>query len=220
MDATTSLEPSGQRGAIIEAALKQDLNWFAAGAVGAVLLPLLVIAGLPFLLALGIAALAFAGLVILLRPRQLFEGLDVNALGREKVGLAGDLLTEAIPAADRLAAVAGHIADRAVKEKVRHLDQIARDVFARVEANPATANRVRRFLSYYLPRAAEVAEGYAALEAMRAPDPERLKSVGDVIGKLEDAFVHYADSLVDNALSGLDIDLKLIQQSIKEDLGR
>jgi len=102
MDATTSLEPSGQRGAIIEAALKQDLNWFAAGAVGAAPLPLLVIAGLPFLLALGIAALAFAGLVILLRPRQLFEGLDVNALGREKVGLAGDLLTEAIPAADRL----------------------------------------------------------------------------------------------------------------------
>lgn len=200
--------------------MKQDLNWIIAGAVAAVLLPVLTIVGLPFVAALIVAVLAFAGLVILLRPRQLFEGLDVEALGREKVALAGDLLKEALPATDRLSAVAVHIANRAVKEKVRHLDQIAREVFAKVEANPASASGVRRFLSYYLPRAAEVAEGYAALEAMRAPDPERLKAVGEVISKLEDAFVHYADSLVDNALSGLDIDLKLIQQSLNEDIGR
>lgn len=200
--------------------MKNDLNWIIAGVVAALLLPLLTIIGLPFVVAAIVAVIAFIGLVVFLTPRKLFEGFDVNALGRDKVAFATDLLKEAQPAADRLSATALRIADKTIKEKVRHLEQIARDVFGKVEANPGSAAGIRRFLSYYLPRAAEVSEGYAALEDKRAPDPTRLKEVGEVIGKLEDAFVHYADSLVDNELGSLDIDLKLIQQSLKEDLGR
>ena len=41
-----------------------------------------------------------------------------------------------------------------------------------------------------------------------------------MIVKLEDAFVHYADSLADDELGTLDVDLRLIQASLKEDLGR
>ena len=200
--------------------MKNDLNWIIAGVAAAILLPLLTVLGLPFLVAAVIAVIAFAGLVVFLTPRKLFEGLDVNALGRDKVAFATDLLKEAGPAVDRLSAAALGITDKTIKEKVRHLQQIAREVFDKVEANPASAPGVRRFLSYYLPRAAEVSEGYAALEDKRAPDATKLREVGDVIGKLEDAFVHYADSLVDNELGSLDIDLKLIQQSLKEDLGR
>lgn len=200
--------------------MKDDLNWIIAGVAAAILLPLLTVIGLPFFVAAIVAVIAFIGLVVFLSPRKLFEGLDVNALGRDKVAFATDLLKEAQPAADRLSAAAVRIADKTIKEKVRHLEQIARDVFGKVEANPGSAAGIRRFLSYYLPRAAEVADGYAALEDKRAPDATRLKDVGNVIGKLEDAFVHYADSLVDNELGSLDIDLKLIQQSLKEDLGR
>jgi 5-bromo-4-chloroindolyl phosphate hydrolysis protein len=200
--------------------VKNDLNWIIAGVAAAVLLPLLTVIGLPFIVAAIVAIIAFVGLTFFLQPRKPFEGLDVNALGRDKVAFATDLLKEAQPAADRLSAAAIGITDKAMKDKVRHLEQIARDVFGKVEANPGAAAGIRRFLSYYLPRAAEVSEGYAALEDKRAPDTTKLKEVGDVIGKLEDAFVHYADSLVDNELGSLDIDLKLIQQSLKEDLGR
>jgi 5-bromo-4-chloroindolyl phosphate hydrolysis protein len=200
--------------------VKNDLNWIIAGIAAAVLLPLLTVIGLPFVVAATVAVVAFIGLVFFLRPRALFEGLDVNALGRDKVAFATDLLKEAGPAADRLSAAAIGITDKTIKERVRHLEQIAREVFGKVEANPGSAAGIRRFLSYYLPRAAEVSEGFAALEDKRAPDQKRLGEVGEVIGKLEDAFVHYADSLVDNELGSLDIDLKLIQQSLKEDLGR
>jgi len=41
-----------------------------------------------------------------------------------------------------------------------------------------------------------------------------------VLVKLEEAFVHYADSLVDEEFGTLDTDLRLIQASLKEDLGR
>ena len=197
-----------------------DLNWIIAGVVAAIVLPGLALIGVPFVIAALIAAVAFAGIVVLLSPRKLFEGLNISAIGKEKVAFAQDLLNDAVPAAARLREAAGRIADKTVKDRVLHLAAICEDVFAKVEANPANASAVRRFLSYYVPRAAEVAEGYAVLEDKHAPDPAKLAEVAGVVEKLEGAFVHYADGLADSELGSLDIDLKLIQASLKEDLGR
>ncbi len=200
--------------------LGNDLNWIVSGVAAAVILPLLAWIGVPFWLAAVIAVVAFAGLVVLLSPRKLFEGLDITAIGKEKVAFAQELLNDAVPAAARLREAAGKITDKTVKDRVLHLAAICEDVFAKVEQNPGNASAVRRFLSYYVPRAAEVAEGYAVLEDKHAPDPAKLTEVGDVIEKLEGAFVHYADGLADSELGSLDVDLKLIQASLKEDLGR
>ena len=75
------------------------------------------------------------------------------------------------PAADRLARRRRTIADKDMAAKVKHLSDIAADVIAKVEAKPDSAPAVRRFLTYYVPQAAEVAEGYAVLEDRRAPEP-------------------------------------------------
>lgn len=191
-----------------------------AGLVAAILVPGLSFGlGVPFLISAIIAVPVFAGLVILLAPRKLFEGMDVNALGRGRVAFARDLLNEASPAAERLRAVAGRIGDKTMANRIGHLADIATDVFAKVEAAPESAATIKRFLSYYLPRAAEVAEGFAVIEAKRVPAPKQLDEVRSVLVKLEDAFVHYADSLADDELGSLDTDLRLIQASLKEDLG-
>ncbi len=175
---------------------------------------------MPFWIAAVVGLLVFAGLVFLLAPRRLFEGLDIKVIGRGRVAFARELLEGAVPAAQRLGTAADDIADKQTAARVRHLAEIAADVFRKVEARPESANSVRRFLSYYLPRAAEVAEGFAVIEAKRAPDVKQLEDVRAVLVKLEDAFVHYADSLVDAELGTLDTDLRLIQASLKEDLGR
>jgi 5-bromo-4-chloroindolyl phosphate hydrolysis protein len=201
--------------------LGNDGNWIVAGMVTAILVPILTFsAGMPIWIAAVIGLFVFAGLVFLLAPRRLFEGLDIRAIGRGRVAFAKDLLDGALPAAQRLETVADDIADKETAGRVRHLAEIAADVFRKVEARPESANAVRRFLSYYLPRAAEVAEGFAVIEAKRAPDRKQLEDVRAVLVKLEDAFVHYADSLIADALGTFDIDLRLIQASIKEDLGR
>jgi 5-bromo-4-chloroindolyl phosphate hydrolysis protein len=201
--------------------LGNDGNWIMAGLVTAILVPVLTFAaGMPFWIAAVIGLLVFAGLVFLLAPRRLFEGLDIKVIGRGRLAFARELLEAAVPSAQRLEAAADDITDKQTAARVRHLAEIAADVFRTVEAKPESANAVRRFLSYYLPRAAEVAEGFAAIEAKRAPDIKQLKDVRAVLVKLEDAFVHYADSLVDDALGTLDTDLRLIQASLKEDLGR
>jgi 5-bromo-4-chloroindolyl phosphate hydrolysis protein len=189
--------------------------------VTAILVPVLTFAaGMPFWIAAVVGLPVFAGLVFLLAPRRLFEGLDIKVIGRGRLAFARELLEAAVPSAQRLEAAADDITDRQTAARVRHLAEIAADVFRTVEAKPESANAVRRFLSYYLPRAAEVAEGFAAIEAKRAPDIKQLEDVRAVLVKLEDAFVHYADSLVDDALGTLDTDLRLIQASLKEDLGR
>lgn len=200
--------------------MKNDLNWIISGIIAAVLLPSLNYFGMPFPVAIVVALLAFAGLVILLSPRRLFEGLDVQPFGRNNIAFVTELLETAMPQADRLRDAASRIKDKTVKENVRHLESIARDVFDKVEANPGHANTVRRFLSYYLPRSAEISEGYASLESQRSPDPEKLAEVGGMVAKLDEAFVHYADSLLERELGTLDTDLRLIQASLKEDLGR
>jgi 5-bromo-4-chloroindolyl phosphate hydrolysis protein len=196
-----------------------DWNWIIAGLVAALLVPgLSFYAGIPFWISAVIAAIVFAGLVLLLSPRQLFEGVDAKAIGTGRVAFARDLLNEAQPSAERLRTSAGGIRDKETAARVKHLADIAMDVFAKVEANPGNAGTVKRFLSYYVPRAAEVAEGFAIIEAKRAPDAARLEEVRTVLVKLEEAFVHYADSLVDDELGSLDTDLRLIQASLKEDI--
>ncbi len=201
--------------------LSNDGNWIVAGLVTAILVPVLTfVAGMPFWIAAVLGFLVFVGLVFVLAPRRLFEGLNINAIGRGRIAFARELLESAAPAAQRLETAADEIADKETAARVRHLAEIAADVFRKVEAKPDSANAVRRFLSYYLPRAAEVAEGFAVIEAKRAPDIKQLDAVRAVLVKLEDAFVHYADSLVDDALGTLDTDLRLIQASLKEDLGR
>jgi 5-bromo-4-chloroindolyl phosphate hydrolysis protein len=198
-----------------------DWNWIVAGVVAAWLIPALsFLGGMPFWIAAVVGGVVFAGLVLVLAPRRLFDGVNVQALGRGSVAFANDLLREAMPAAERLRIAAKGINDKDVAGKVRHLAEISADVFAKIEASPQRAATVRRFLSYYIPRAAEVAEGYAAIETKRAPDLVKLAEVRSVIGKLEEAFVHYSDSLVDDDLGALDTDIRLIQASLKEDLGR
>jgi 5-bromo-4-chloroindolyl phosphate hydrolysis protein len=198
----------------------KDGNWILAGGVAAVLVPLLSFFGVPFLLAIVIALVAFGGLVLLLAPRRPFEGIDISRVGRQKVAFAQELLAAAVPAAERLRTAASRIDQAGVKARVLRLATMAEDVFAKVEANPAGVSSVKRFLGYYLPRAADVAEGYAAIEEKHNPDRARLDEVAGVIDKLETAFAHYADSLVESELGTLDIDLKLIQASMKEDIGQ
>ena len=196
----------------------KDANWIVAGLVGAILLPVLVIvAGLSFLIAAPIAVVVFVALVLLL-------GRRVPAGSRPATGgeaaFARRLIADAEGTADRLRSAANLIEDKLVKEKVTRLSRVTDDVLAKLDETPANAGAVQRFLGYYLPRAAEVAEGYMSLENRHTPDRDRLDEVSVVIGKLEGAFVHYADSLADAELGMLDADLRLIQASLKEDLGR
>jgi 5-bromo-4-chloroindolyl phosphate hydrolysis protein len=102
---------------------------------------------------------------------------------------------------------------------VRHLVRIARDILAAIERDPLRIDRVRRFLTYYLPRAAEIAEAYGALERSAVQDAPRLSATGELIDRLDAAFTRYAANLQDADLDRLDIELRLLKSSLDEDIG-
>ena len=196
------------------------MNWIAGGAAAAVLLPLLVIGvGMPFWIACIISAAAGAGLVVLFSPRRLFERLDASGAARGKVEFARELLTDAEPFAVRLEQAVNAIRTAEVADRVRHLAVVSREIFTAIEKDPLRIDRVRRYLTYYLPRTADIAEAYAVLEKGSTRDTARIAATGDLIDRLDDAFTHYAANLQEADLGNLDIELKLLKSSLDEDLG-
>jgi 5-bromo-4-chloroindolyl phosphate hydrolysis protein len=200
--------------------LPSGIDWIAGAVATAVLLPLLAIGvAMPFWIACIISVLAGAGIVSIVAPRKLFARLDASGAARGKIEFARELLTDAEPLATRMAAAATSIRAPNVAERVRHLVSMAREIFAAIEQDPLRVDRVRRFLTYYLPRAAEIAEAYGSLERSLAPNPARIAATGELIDRLDVAFTRYAASLQDADLDKLDIELKLLRSSLDDDLG-
>lgn len=195
-------------------------DWIAGGVAAAILLPLLAIGvGMPFWIALPISALAGGGIVAVLAPKKMFAELDLSGAARGRIEFARELLTEAQPLADRMEKAAAGIRTGAVADRVRNLVKTARDIFAAIERDPLQIDRVRRFLTYYLPRAAEITEVYGLLERSPAPDAARLTATGALIDRLDTAFRRYGSSLRDADLDKLDIELRLLKSSLDEDIG-
>ncbi|WP_027584443.1 5-bromo-4-chloroindolyl phosphate hydrolysis family protein [Bradyrhizobium sp. Ai1a-2] len=202
------------------AAAPSGLGWIAGGAAAAILLPGLAIGvGMPFWIALLVSALAGGGIVALMAPRRRFAELDASGAARGRIEFARELLTEAEPLTERMEAAAAAIRTRPVAERVRHLVKVARDIFAAIERDPLRIDRVRRFLTYYLPRAAEIADAYVSLERSTVPDTARLAATGELIDRLDGAFTRYAANLQDADLDRLDIEMKLLKSSLDEDIG-
>src|SRR5215468_1502557 len=196
------------------------LNWIAGGAVAAILLPVLTIGiGLPFWLALVASVAAGGGLGIVLTAPRPFARLEASGVARAKIELARELLDDAEPLLRRIEEATRSIRDAGVAERARHLANVGRDILGAIAEDPLRIDRVRRILTYYMPRAAEMAEAYARLERSAAPDLARLAATGGLILRLDAAFTQYAAILQAGDLDKLDIELKLLKSSLDDDLG-
>jgi 5-bromo-4-chloroindolyl phosphate hydrolysis protein len=199
---------------------RSGLNWLAGGAAGAVLVPVLALGvGIPFVVACAASVLAGGGLVLLLAPATRFKALDASGVAKGKIEFARELLTEADPFVVQLESAAKGIRATTVAERVRHLASVARGIFEAIEKDPLRIDRVRRFLTYYLPRAAEMAEAYESLEGSPRVEASRLGATGEIIDRLDAAFTEYAANLRLAELDKLDIELKLLKRSLDDDLG-
>ncbi|HEX3423922.1 MAG TPA: 5-bromo-4-chloroindolyl phosphate hydrolysis family protein [Sphingomicrobium sp.] len=145
-------------------------------------------------------------------------GPHASGVAKGKIEFARELLTEADPFVERLESASKGIRAKTVAGRVRHLASVARRIFEAIEKDPLRIDRVRRFLTYYLPRAAEMAEAYQSLEASPRVEAGRLTATGEIIDRLDAAFTEYAANLHLAELDKLDIELKLLKRSLDEDL--
>lgn len=195
------------------------LRYLAAGGAGAALLPTLVMAAHAPLWAAAIAtAGAVGGIWLVLAPRRPFEGIDPRAVGAGRMAVVQAVAKDALAGLDRLDAAAGRIRDRAVKGRVTAIAAAGRGVVSDLERAPEGLSAVERLLTYYTPRAAELAEGFQQLEARNA-DPARRTAIADLLARVQDAFIHYRDQLADQSLKTLDVDMRLVSEALADDLG-
>lgn len=192
----------------------------AAGAAAALVLPLCAVAlGLPFPVALAIAVVLYAGLALILAPRRAAERINPGQVGRVQAELVAELIEQGEAVVARLRESARGSRSHAATRTTFHLADVAHGILDRLAAEPGKLPSVRRFLTYYLPRSAEIAEGLGIVERQRTPDPGRLAEIEATLTKLDQAFTYYADSFAQAELDTLDVELKLLGRSLAEDLG-
>jgi hypothetical protein len=107
-----------------------------------------------------------------------------------------------------------------MRSAVQSLVKTASGILGHVGQQPDRAMAVRRFLTFYLPNAAAIAQGWCTLECNAEPSPERMTQTREVMAALQDAFVKF-ESLADAPeLQELDLNLKIVKDSLKADLGK
>src|SRR5690349_8730960 len=137
-----------------------DWRYVTAGAAAAVILPGLVFGlGAPLWAGLVSAAAAFGGLLLVTPSGRTAE----DSGGRAAIVRAA--VAEAEPALDTLESAAKRIRETTVARRAAAIAQAGHACIAELEAAPESLGAVQRLLTYYIPRAAELADGYADMEA-------------------------------------------------------
>lgn len=190
---------------------------FVAGLAAAVVLPLTVLAlSFPLWLGAVIAACVFAGLALALRSRGF--GLKLDDMAEAQSETVRALIDEGGEALARLTASAKAIKDDGMRATVGALAKTAGGILNHIKDQPARAMAVRRFLTFYLPNAAAISEGWCTLEGNAVPSAQRMAQTREVMAALKDAFLKFENQADAPELQELDLNLKVVKDSLKADL--
>ena len=188
-----------------------------AGTVAALVPPVLVLgfdqpAGLGLGLGFGVAGALFGLLGMGRRtPRE-------GAVSDGRADTARELVAEGQAALERLRRTGRAIRDELMREEIKLLTMKADRVIREAQADPDCAMQVRRLFTFYLPNAASVAEGWRVLENKPEPEPELSTQARETVAALNDAFTRFAEEMHEPKLQTLDLDLKVLNNALKDDL--
>lgn len=196
--------------------------WLGAAAA-ALVVPVLVLAfGAPLWLGAGSAfGVFFASLFVpaqslAIAPRRGNALREALAMDHEPALRAA--LAQAEPALARLERCAESAA-APTAARLQRMADISRGVIAQIRLEPARLGIVQRLLTYYLPSAADIAEGYCQLARDGLAPPARLAAAEALLERIEAAVGHFASQLVHQDLRELDAEIRLVETALKDDLG-
>lgn len=220
---------SFQRGATFSAGILA----FAVGIAPLAFLALLLMMSFGFIaFTFGPIILAFVGWMMLRRMERRArnearesEIIEARVIREEKLPYPPeaytppvhfDLLLSAKQDVGRIRGAAGGIDDAATTAQFRALAERADAILALVVKEPAKLGLARRFFSSYLPRAADLAEGYHGLARGRGMDSDRKAKLLDVLVRLEHAMRQEEKDISSAGLMRIDADLKILREDLKD----
>ncbi len=101
---------------------------------------------------------------------------------------------------------------------VTQIIEIGRRLMNEIADSPEHANSVQRLFTYYAKEAIKVVEGLGKLESDKKPDIERIIATQNILQKIQVLFESTEIELRQDENKSLDIDLKLLDQSLQSDL--
>jgi hypothetical protein len=90
--------------------------------------------------------------------------------------------------------------------------------WGRSEKEPSKLVDVRRLVAVYLPRTREIATSFVEVEGKGLQERARAERVRAVLKRIDETFQHFGERMVEGDAKELDIELNLLEDSIKQEL--
>jgi 5-bromo-4-chloroindolyl phosphate hydrolysis protein len=152
------------------------------------------------------------------RPQIAAPDAQVQGLPSGRAELVQRVLGEAATALQQLD---GTVPKLRHPDSIAHVAQIVASgnrLMKAVADNPEQLAIAQRVFTYYCPQSVKVAEGLVALESAPRPDFERIQATQTVLKKLAALFDKTELELRQGDAQALDIDVRLLDQSLEADL--
>ncbi len=105
-----------------------------------------------------------------------------------------------------------------VASKVQEICRAAMDIIDSFQKDPADIKRSRQFINYYLDSTRKIVGKYVELADSRTMTPEieaAMRRVEEVLGSILDSFKKQKSSLLENDLLDLDVEVSVLEKTIK-----
>ena len=170
--------------------------------------------------AVAFPALAWLGFMTVKNHKQGRKELSDVLAKKSKSGsaLTDELITKAADIIRRLDAIADSIPDPKLRQLADVLVMNAIVFLRQAKANPTHVVKQQRFVNYYLPQAVSILERCEAMVRHPAAHKEELPKIETAMQELGPVFAHYSSAISRDEAVNMDLELRLLRSSIREDI--
>lgn len=101
-----------------------------------------------------------------------------------------------------------------ISEKMYHLEDLLKEIFARVEKEPAQMPRMHKVMNYYLPTTLKLVEAYHEFDKVSNPGPDIVEAKDEIektLDTINEAFVELLNSLFQDKVFDITTDAQVLQ---------
>jgi len=107
-----------------------------------------------------------------------------------------------------------------VRKDVESICETADEIFANLKADPSDMGAARKFLSYYLDTTEKILERYVNIKSKNINEPEfdeTLNKTEEILKLIDKTFKEQMKKLLENDILDLDVELKVLEKTIKSE---
>ena len=151
--------------------------------------------------------------------RDVYKAEDEARAGR-KAAEAASARTEYEKIIEEIRQADEEIADEAMSEKIRTMQELTAAIFQEVEANPEKKPQIQRFMNYYLPTTLKLLDSYARIEQQGVSGENMAKSKAEIeriADTLVEGYRKQLDTLYQSEAVDIAGDVSVIENMMRRD---